>query len=125
MSKTVDGKEYLTYDEIAVEYGYNRSYVPSMVTNGAFPNVKFERDVKRYVSREHLEAYKNRKNKAANEMPTPVGGREVPQGIPFLARAEDPILMEAIRLNQQIESNRQKDQALIRELITARLQIAM
>lgn len=45
--------------------------------------------------------------------------REVPQGVPFLDRGT--VLKEAIKLIQQIEINRQKDQVFIQNLIASQL----
>src|SRR5712675_166408 len=111
MPKIVDGKEYLTYDEIAEEYGYNRSYVPSMVTNRAFPNIKFEKDVKRYVSREDLEAYKHRKDKASTTSFSATSTRPVSQDMekerstqdaPFPANRHNKEILQRILDNEKL-----------------------
>lgn len=62
MSKIINGKEYLDYNEAADEYGLSRKSIQSMVSRGVFTNTKFERDIKKYISRHELEKYKYRKD---------------------------------------------------------------
>ena len=64
MIKVDNGVEYLDYDQAASEYSLSRNSIPPMVSRGVFSSKKFPNIVNKFISRNELEEYKHRKDKA-------------------------------------------------------------
>lgn len=105
MVKIVDNMEYLDYAQAAKEYGLSVKSIPSMITRGTFTSTKFNRDQKGYISRDQLEAYKQRKHKNKLSENTPIieEKERSTQEVPFPLQTVQTVEMyqaETIRMKQ-------------------------
>lgn len=84
MGITIEGKEYLTYKEVAKVLRYRDSTIPVMVSRGTFEATKFKGDAKKYIDIEQVKKHQNNESEKIIVMPHGIVEKErSTQEVPF------------------------------------------